>query len=178
MLRGNAAVTGGAIGNAVGTSLTVTNTSILENVASGGVLGGTGGGVSNVGAAPFANVTFAGNRAGQGASIYQTQGSATLRHVTVANNTATIAGGGIYAVGGSASLANTLFAANGTGTGASVGGAGSYTNSGGNLCWPAGTCNVTPAITYANPLLGALGTYLSTTPVSYTHLTLPTSDLV
>ena len=165
VLRGNAAVTGGAIGNAVGTSLTVTNTSILENVASGGVLGGTGGGVSNVGAATFANVTFAGNRAGQGASIYQTQGSATLRHVTVANNTATIAGGGMYAVGGSASLANTLFAANGTGTGASVGGAGSYTNSGGNLCWPADTCNVTPAITYADPLLGALGTYLSTTPV-------------
>ena len=164
-LRGNSAVAGGAVANAVGMTLTITNTTFISNVASSGVLGGTGGGVNNAGRVTIENATFTGNRAGQGAALYQTQGATILRHVTVANNTGTTAGGGIYAIGGTASLANSLFATNGTGSGASVGGTGGITNAGGNLCWPAGTCNVTPAIPYADPLLGALGTYLGATPV-------------
>ncbi len=165
VLRGNSAVAGGAVANAVGMTLTITNTTFISNIASGGVLGGTGGGVNNAGRVTIENATFTANRAGQGAALYQTQGTAILRHVTVASNTGTTAGGGIYAIGGTTSVANSLFAANGTGVGASVGGTGGITNAGGNLCWPTGTCNVTPAITYADPLLGTLGAYLGTTPV-------------
>ncbi len=165
ILRGNTAVVGGAVANAVGMTLTITNTTIISNVASGGVLGGTGGAVNNAGRVTLENATITGNRAGQGAALYQAQGTATFRHVTVANNTGTTAGGGLYTIGGTASLANSLFAANGIGTGASIGGTGGVTNAGGNLCWPAGTCNVTPAITYADPLMGTLGTYLGMTPV-------------
>ncbi len=165
VLHGNSAGAGGAVANAVGVTLTITNSTIISNVASGGVLGGTGGAVNNAGRLTLENATVTGNRAGQGAALYQTQGTATFRHVTVANNTATTAGGGIYAIGGTTSLANSLFAANGTGAGASVGGTGGVTNAGGNLCWPTGTCNVTPAIPYADPLLGALGIYLGASPV-------------
>lgn len=164
-LRGNSATSGGAVGNAVGMTLTITNSAIISNVASGNVLGGVGGGMSNAGVATLHNVTLAGNRAGQGGAIYQTQGTSTLRHVTVANNVATTAGGGVYSIGGAVSLANSLFASNGTGSNANAGGTGGITSAGGNVCWPADTCNVTPAIPYADPLPGALGAYLGTTPV-------------
>ncbi len=164
-LRGNSATSGGAVGNAVGMTLTITNSAIISNIASGAVLGGVGGAMSNAGVASLSNVTLAGNRAGQGGAIYQTQGTTTLRHVTVANNVATTAGGGVYSIGGAVSLANSLFASNGTGSNANAGGTGGITSAGGNVCWPADTCNVIPAIPYADPLPGALGAYVGTTPV-------------
>ena len=89
--------TGGAISSQYGASLTVTNSSITNNISTGG-----GGGIwfgGTTGTLTLTNDSISGNQAtdstyGDGGGVNST-GSATLSNVTVSNNTAAGTGGGL-----------------------------------------------------------------------------------
>jgi hypothetical protein len=89
---GNAALFGGGILNGDNGRLTLSNSSLSDNIAHS-----VGGGLYNSGAAWIANAKITGNDAVVGGGIYNfgTVGEVTLSNTSVASNTATT-GGGIY----------------------------------------------------------------------------------
>jgi CSLREA domain-containing protein len=90
---------------------------IMNSAITGNNSGDDGGGVEiQGGAATLTNVTFSGNAASVestgGGMIVDGGTTATLTNVTITNNTASPAGGGGLAVGGEATLLNTIVAGN------------------------------------------------------------------
>lgn len=88
-------------------SLDVENTSFTRNVT---VALGDGGAISNSGDLTVENSTFSGNRGGDGGAIF-TAGSATITRSVITQNTAILAGGGIFVCvecGGSLTLRRTI----------------------------------------------------------------------
>ena len=118
VVRGNSATTGGGIFNA-------TDIYISDSLISGNYAAGRGGGLyssSNSGdGPPDAHVTgtvFRGNSAQQGAGIYSEGGLTSITASTIAGNTASGSGGGIYNNGdprfgdGAVNLTNSTIARN------------------------------------------------------------------
>jgi len=114
-LSGNRAETrGGGIVSEGGLPLTMTNSTLADNWS-----GEDGGGIHNRGALDISNSTLSGNRAGEhGGGLCIHAGAVNLNNVTLtensadANNTHTRNGGGIYRLGGTVKLRNTLVAGN------------------------------------------------------------------
>ncbi len=124
----------------------------------------TGGGITNAGTGvlTMVNVTLRNNGAGNNAGVdtvqgggFENLGTATVDNVTIANNTASSAGGGLW-TSKPMKLNNTLVANNTGGNCAVSSGAVEGTGSGNNLD-SANTCAFTGsgAVVNANPLLGA-----------------------
>lgn len=86
---------GGGIADAIGSTATLTNVTLLVNSA------GHGGGIFNNGTAALTNVRLEGNSAtnGQGGGIDNEEGSMTLAGVSVVANASTAYGGGIENTG-------------------------------------------------------------------------------
>ncbi|MEO7910466.1 MAG: tandem-95 repeat protein [Roseiflexaceae bacterium] len=136
-------------------SLTISNTTISRGLA-----GANGGGLFNDGALTLTNVTIAENSAASGGGIYNaehTQKPVMLTNITIASNTnaPASAGAGIFNVGTSLTLKNTLVAVNGTL--GNCAGVGSISSAGNNLTSD-GTCSFTAPgdLSNKNPLLGPL----------------------
>ena len=92
--------------------LTVTNSVIIENSATGG--GNWGGGINNVndGATTIHNSTISGNSAGAvGGGVYNTSGTLSIANSTITENTARF-GGGILSHGGTVTIFNCMIAGN------------------------------------------------------------------
>ena len=113
-LRNNNAALAGAIfadGNVL-----IKDSTIVNNSATGAsFISGFGGGllVTANGSATIVNSTFGGNSAGSGAAISVHQGNTTILHTTIANNSATNVGGGIWSEAGSTvSIGNSIVAGN------------------------------------------------------------------
>jgi hypothetical protein len=104
--------------------VTITNSIFTGNSAyyeSGGVPGGTGGGIYNGGVGTtLTNVTFGNNRSVDGAGVAGNW--MTLTNVTFTDNYATMRGGGFYVSGGSATLTDVTFTHNHSGSGGFGGG--------------------------------------------------------
>ena len=96
---------GGGISNIPGQTLTVTNTTINENVAVA-----DGGGISNAGSLTVTDNTISGNSAvnsGMGGGI-SNSGNLSVTNVTLSGNSAGWHGGGIYNYGGSGRVGDTV----------------------------------------------------------------------
>jgi hypothetical protein len=109
-LTSNTAASGGGIWNALSDTLTVTGSTFSSNSTDT-----YGGGLYNEGTATVGNTTFSGNSTRFGGGIFNapTTGiSLTLRNITVANNTTTAGGGGLYQFSGSLDIANSLLTGN------------------------------------------------------------------
>ena len=104
-------------GGLAGTTVTVTNSTISGNSADG-----NGGGVwkSSAGSLIVTGSTISGNSASAGGGLL-TDGSSTIRHSTIAFNTTTGVGKGIFVNGGSLLLDHSIVARN-TGTNGDVNG--------------------------------------------------------
>ena len=132
---GFTAVNGGGIRVAADDALTVTNSTITENVAFLGGAGGimnygattlintvvsdntsytqSGGGILNLGTLDITNSTLSGNHgAYNGGAIFNAQGVVTLINSTVSDNAAGYAGGGIFNNIGGVTLTNTTVVGN------------------------------------------------------------------
>ena len=83
---------GGAIRNEG--SLWVVRSALLDNSAT------SGGAIYNSGTTVVSSCTFSGNSADRGGVVYQASGYARLQYVTASENSAVVAGGAIYAGGG------------------------------------------------------------------------------
>lgn len=107
IVTGNTATNGGGVSSVgTGATVTMTNSSVVGNVASGAGVGFGGGGLAIGGAAQLSNVTIANNTAvGSGGGVY-VSGSTTqqLLHTTISGNTANLSGGGVYVDSGSSPL--------------------------------------------------------------------------
>jgi len=131
---------------------------ITNSTISGNTTGDDGGGMEiEDGAATFTNVTFSGNTAPDsgGGLIVDLDSSAALTNVTISNNTANSDSGGGLNVDGTATLLNTIVAANPDGDDCLV--EGTLTSNGHNLdsdatCGFAGTGDQSGV----DPLLAAL----------------------
>jgi hypothetical protein len=134
--NGSTGTSGGGVSNFNGGTLTINNSTISGNSANGGF----GGGIANTGTLTLNNSTISGNSAstGQGSGIFNT-GTLTITNSTIAGNAAaggvgggimntgggtltvndsTISGnsatggGGIYGIGTTVNLANTIVSGN------------------------------------------------------------------
>ncbi len=150
-VSGNTAVRdGGGILNAGAkspTTLSLNESAVTANI---GVLGG---GIYNGSSLFLTNVTISSNLANSnGAGLHNTaNGSATVNHATIAQNTAIGVGGGIYNEG-TATVKNTIVSGNGTRVGNNCSGA--ITSAGNNIFYPGGCGPTLPSdITDADPLL-------------------------
>ena len=157
---------GGAVGfvGQTGSSLTILNSTFSNNSSINGNAGGLY--IFGTSSVIVTNSTFTGNYASQhaGAILLNTdQSTLLLRNVTVANNTGTVAGGGIeVAFGATCDIGNTISAQNVSNIGPDV--VGTFANSGNNLIGIAGGGfvdgvngdQVGTAVAPLNPLLGGL----------------------
>jgi fibronectin-binding autotransporter adhesin len=148
---------GGGVGDEVGGTLTLTDSTVSGNQA-----GGFGGGLSNAGTANLTNATIAVNTGSSAGGIFNT-GTLTVVNGTIAENTISSSGigGGLYAQQGTATLDNTIVAANTSGAGKANNAAGSLTlTSSNNLFGAGGSGGLTTLdnnlINVATPDLGAL----------------------
>jgi filamentous hemagglutinin family protein len=103
---------GGGIASFLG-ALTVTNSTVSGNKADNG---GNGGGIFSGGAVTLTNSTVSGNTATVGGGIAVSDGG-TITNSTITNNTATNTatpddGGGIFLIGGTLTIANSIVAGN------------------------------------------------------------------
>jgi hypothetical protein len=133
---------GGGIAN-TGT-LTLSNTTISGNSASTG----QGSGIFNAGTLTVTNSTIAQNSAagGVGGGIMNVSGTLTVTDSTISGNSSA-GGGGIYGVGTTVNLANSIV----SGNSADADIDGSFTNNGGNLVG-ASAINLAPLGNYGGPM--------------------------
>jgi hypothetical protein len=118
VLDSNAAGFGGGIWNASGDTFRSTGSTFSANTDDAGA---SGGGLYNEGTATIANATFSGNSAKYGGGIFNAPVagiSLTLRNITVASNTAGVAGGGLYQYNGTLDIGNSLLGGNTAASGA------------------------------------------------------------
>jgi CSLREA domain-containing protein len=124
MRNGSATFTGGGLQTSGGTTTTLQNVTVADNLTGDG---GDGGGIHNGGTMTLLNVAVTGNQTsfgGQGAGIY-TSGSLTLTNVTVSGNSildSPSQGGGIYLDGRPIAFTNVTVTGNQAGTGGTGGG--------------------------------------------------------
>ncbi len=99
---------GGGLGDEVGSSLTLSDSTVSGNQA-----GGLGGGLSNAGTASLTNATIAGNTGVSAGGVLNT-GTLTVVNGTIAENHIASGGtgGGLYSQFGTATLYNTIVASN------------------------------------------------------------------
>jgi hypothetical protein len=131
-LTSNAAESGGGIWNALSDILTVTGSTFAANSTDT-----YGGGLYNEGTATVSNATFSSNSTRFGGGIFNAPAvgiSLTLRNITVASNTAAVAGGGLYQFNGTLDIANSLLTGNAPITGGDYAAeGGTRTDSGNNF---------------------------------------------
>ena len=181
----NSAVSGNT-GNGIRNSgnLTLNNSTVTGNVSSetgGGIYGGgaitlnnstvsgnsarMGGGIDSYGALILNNSTVSGNTAtydtARGGGIQVSQGTATLNSSTVSDNTSAYGGGGIYNLGYTVVLRNSILAGNASAQPGTITPdcAGDISSSGHNLIGNIGHCAFIPAtgdLTNIDPKLGPL----------------------
>jgi len=165
--HGNASITdcisgdicGGGIFNR-GT-LTVTNSTLISNIADGG--SGAGGGISNGGGGTLTvtNSTFSGNRAGNGGGIYNDGGGTlTVTNGTLSGNTGLYGGGGILNNGATVTVTNTIVVGNTTSGYSGPDLKGTITSGGHNLFGTTSGATITLGpgdLVNPNPVLGPLG---------------------
>ena len=174
-ITGNTSGGYGALLLEAGSTGTINNSTISNNVANGTFAGGGGGGIDNSGALTIVNSTISGNikngSTANGGGIYNFAGSLTITNTTVTDNQAAGAGsaGGVFRSGGTTNIRNTIIAANRTNaTVPDV--AGAFTSSGYNLIGNLGTATGFTAIadqtnvSNANAGLAPLGNYGGQTP--------------
>jgi hypothetical protein len=89
-LRSNSGPNGGAIANAAGGLLTVTDCTLFNNTA----VSGNGGGISNLGTATILRTNILSNHAGGGGGV-SNYGTLTLQDSTVSGNDTSSNGGGV-----------------------------------------------------------------------------------
>ncbi|MDB9412819.1 Calx-beta domain-containing protein, partial [Microcystis aeruginosa CS-567/02] len=112
-ISGNTAYQGGGIDNSQFGTLTLTNSTISGNTATGYY--GSGGGIDNNGTGTLTNSTISGNTAtgsGGGISSWSLGGTLTLTNSTITGNTATFLGGGIENNWGTLILTNSTITGN------------------------------------------------------------------
>ena len=80
--------------------LTILNSALIGNEATGSLPEGRGGAIENQGTLTILNSTISGNSADNGGGIFNGAATLTMTHSTMANNTATNSGGGILVAGG------------------------------------------------------------------------------
>jgi len=163
--------TGGGILN--GGTLTLVGCSVLANVA-----GGAGGGIRNNGTITILRSTLAGNTSADHGGGMDDHGTSTLENVTVSGNVVTGggAGGGLYNLGGTdMTLRHVTLAGNSAAAGGALHNAGATsvanvlvvgacdsavaTSSGGNLESPGDSCGLdapSDQVSVADPALGTL----------------------
>ena len=179
----------GAIGNGEGVSMTITGSTITGNSAGAGGAGGIG----NFGTLTVFNSTVVGNTAqGAGGGIRNGSGTLELDAVTISSNKTIVAlGGGGLSNSGTLTVKNSIVAGNFEGGDCASVAPGTFTALGQNLDED-GTCAALDAAHFTrvtatqlalappsfSPGAGALAPLYGSVAVSYTHLTLPTSDLV
>lgn len=100
-ISGNSAVDAGGISNGAGGSLTLVSSTVSGNMTTGGMDAfNVGGGIfNNGGTATIRSSTLSGNQARYGGGLYVLTSPATTTIVsnsTISDNTALVAGGGIY----------------------------------------------------------------------------------
>jgi hypothetical protein len=129
---------GGGIFDNGNAEITLTNVALIGNTAT---TGDGGGAYFDVTQDIVVNSTISGNSApatgpgeGNGAGIYHFSGPLSLTNVTITNNTAGDAGGGLFVDGGFTQMKNTLIGGNTAPTDPDcVGGPGQISSSGNNL---------------------------------------------
>ena len=152
-ISGNVAGSGGGILNA-NSVVTITKSTVSGNTANGGGGGlGEGGGIENCGTLTIINSTISGNTASaRGGGIYNCADAANLSFVTLSGNSAPD-GGGIFAIGGTVNVKNSIVANSPSGGDCSI--AGTLNATGANFS-TSGTCpgftQVTPAQLNLGPL--------------------------
>ncbi|MGA2848437.1 MAG: Ig-like domain-containing protein [Terracidiphilus sp.] len=167
---GSTGTSGGGVSNFNGGTLTINNSTISGNSANGGFGGGMvntgtlalknstisgnsaatgqGGGIFNSGTLTVTNSTIAGNAAsgGTGGGIMNTGGGTlTVNDSTISGNSAT-GGGGIYGVGTTVNLANSIV----SGNTADADIDGGFNDNGGNQAGVGGI-NLAPLASYGGP---------------------------
>ncbi len=111
-IQGNGAKSGGGLLNSAGGSVALTNSAISGNHTFGFIVSDTGGGITNLGTALLSNVTISGNSSALAGAIYN-DGTIVLTNVTLFANTSIIGTGGLFTMGGTLTLGNTVLAASG-----------------------------------------------------------------
>ena len=111
---------GGAVWNAAGSTMFLTNVGIFDNVANGNDTDNGGGGIFNNGGSVFVNnSTVSGNRAGgaagSGGGALSVDGVLRFDNSSIFNNRATRAGGGVEVIDGRAVFRSTSLESNRTG---------------------------------------------------------------
>ena len=99
---------GGGIDNGSGSTLTVSNSTFSGNYA------GSGGGILNFGTMTVSNSTFNNNSSISGGGIFNSGGTSNVINSTIAGNTSSNYGGGIYVAsgGGSVTITNSIVSGN------------------------------------------------------------------
>jgi predicted outer membrane repeat protein len=160
---GNSSLYGGAIAVYGGSDATITDNTFSGNWSQGNNFSQGHGGaiaVENASALKIANSTFNGNEARLNTDSSATRGGAiflwsppngaVLNNLTVAGNTASGVGGGVYFSRASTTLRNSIVASN---TGGNCGSTAGFVNGGNNLQFGDATC---AGAAVADPRLGAL----------------------
>ncbi|MEZ0297356.1 MAG: choice-of-anchor Q domain-containing protein [Candidatus Methylacidiphilales bacterium] len=162
-------VYGGGIYTGVTGTLSISNSTLSGNTASGSVAPGGGIALFFGGTATLTNVTISGNTATRGGGIFN-DGQITVTDATIANNSASLEGAGIYS-SNTASVRNSIIARNYlTSTLARSDASGTFTDSGNNLIGDSmGSTGFTTSTLVGtgaapiDPLLAPLGNYGGTT---------------
>lgn len=171
-ISGNTAGSGGTVDGGYGGgiyqgsgTLTITNATISGNTTGNSVSSSAGHGgaiYAGGGTANLANVTISGNSTGTGVANgsgggIRSEGTLNVTSSTIASNTATWTGGGVFVNAGTATLKNTIVANNTGSPNANCAGA-TVTNGGNNLD-SGTTCGwgaASGSLSNTNPLLGSL----------------------
>jgi predicted outer membrane repeat protein len=177
--RANTAVSGGG-GLASGGVLTVTNSTFQGNTTTSGNGGGIWSGIAANGT--ITNVTLSGNSAGLGGGLAAT-GTATLRNLTIVDNTASDLGGGVGASGatGIIRLNSTLLSGNddgGTPDNCNASTGGTLVSQGGNLSDDATCAVLTQPGDKANTAAGVNATLADNGGPTLTHALLEGSAAI
>ncbi|MEZ5944735.1 MAG: choice-of-anchor Q domain-containing protein [Planctomycetaceae bacterium] len=167
------AATGPLVRNATGQMMTIRRAALTDNIDIAVAAKLTAGALVNEGDLVVSAATFSGNQGRQGGAFVNHSGTATLENVTIANNSASIEGGGIAILGGTVNLLNSIVINNVAPTGADVSGAVSSQGSNiiGNSSGATGL-HLSDIIDSTNPQLGV---FVADAPLPYYPL-LPTSD--
>ena len=147
---------GGGIYNGGTGTLTINQSTVSDNT--GADASATGGGIANAGTLTINNSTVSGNTAHSGGGISNVDGAVSLDSVTIAANTASSTGAGLYTVLSAVTAKNSILADNSGAADCAAVSGGSITDNGYNLVEVPGSCTFSAgtSITGSDPKLGPL----------------------